>query len=179
MPDLTINTYKAIEKNFKYLSDFVEKNIQKKNNIFIFPESQFQVIENELNIQKTVNLYDKNNRLITIKRIEYRGEENEFNNIIANELFYSLANHFTPDSTLLEVYKKNSDVDGFEGCRCDNAFFLKIGDAMRYAQSLIKKYFRNKNLSVNFPEIEYYTPTRVFDDGSYANSIIIEKKLLK
>lgn len=169
----TSDLYKKIAQHYEKLSSHIDNVVIKTDFGWKAPHMQLAIANTIGNPWDNCDPCDKQ-ELLSIEPIEWKGDnKEEFESALSNHLFYALADYFTPDNKMWAVYKKNPDVDGDEGCISDEKHFLKIGQAMKYAQDLIKKYFRDKKRVIKFPDIEYEVPIKCFDDGPYASSVVI------
>jgi hypothetical protein len=181
MYNKTNEIYEKIKKQFKNLSKFVEGNIRKTNNGYYFSELKLALF-NDIDLftpDKACEQIERN--IITIEEFQYIGDKYEDVDLkMSSELFFALANFYTPDKTIFVVYKKNPDVDGDEGLTESHRRFYNLGDAIRYAEVLITRHFRgNKSKKMPFPNLDHKLTTSAYDDGAYPNSVHILPQQLK
>lgn len=169
----TSDLYEKIELQYILLSKIIDSAVVKTQDGWELPDMRLAIAEAPIHPWDVCDPCAKKESL-SIDPIAWKCDDfAEFEKALSMHFFYALCDYFTPENKLWAVYKKNPDVDGDDGCISDEKHFLKIGQAMKYAQELIKKHFRDKTKVIKFPDIEYEVPTKCFDDGAYASSVAI------
>lgn len=172
----TLELYETIKLQYQLLSKSIDESVIKTDSGWELPAMRLAITTVPKHPWDICDPCEKQ-KTIHIESITWQGDNfAEFEKELSRRFFYALCDHFTPENKLWAVYKKNPDVDGYDGCISDEKHFKKIGQALKYAQDLIVKYFRDKTKVIEFPDIEYSVPTRCFDDGAYASSVAIVYK---
>lgn len=179
MSDKTTEIFEKIKRQYDFLSSAACSSIKKIDNGYLFPQTTLALMADCHSVFFN-NCESTDTPIIVLEQIKYIGDNKELleSEVLIN-LFYALANHYSPDALLFIVYKKQPDVDGDEGASGFYQYFIKIGNAIKYAQKLISEHFyNNKTRKINFPSMLCGSVTRCYDDGAYANSVVIEIKQL-
>ena len=165
--------YNKIIKQFEIMSKIVDANAKKTDTGWYLPRTSMIVASECPRPWDNINESNKAQK-ITIDQLTWRGNDfSEFESALSKELFYVISNYFSPENFIFQVYKKHAGVDGDNGFTDCERFFLKIGNALKYAQSLIDKDFTNKTKEIHFPELRDRAETNCYDSHSYADAIVI------
>jgi hypothetical protein len=168
--------YDKIVRAFNQLKEGVSREIEKTSRGCRLPYIRLAIKElPNLPWAKEPSPASQSYSVIDLEPMEWVGEgQEEFDIALSEKLFQVIADALSPKGTIFLVYRAGPRVDGENGPEGDERHFDKLGRALEYAQSLIQKHFRDKSKRIPFPEVEYVLPARVFDEGPYASSIIIQ-----